>query len=144
MRQALQVAGTAAGARLVMEAFDGFCRSGGLAPDRIWELGVALDEVLSNAVGHGCAGRPDARLEVTFELLQGMFEVTVADDGPAFDPLSLPAPDTGAPLDSRQPGGLGIYLTRRLVDRVSYERRGEANRVVFSRRVTPADRGPGG
>ena len=136
MKQALQVAATGDGMRLVMEAFDAFLRACGLGPDRGWELGVALDEVLSNAVRHGCAGRPGASVGVAFELLQGVVTVTVEDDGPAFDPLSLAAPDTEAPLESRQPGGLGVYLTRRLVDSVSYERREGLNRVQFARRVT--------
>jgi anti-sigma regulatory factor (Ser/Thr protein kinase) len=122
-----------------MEAFDGFRTACGLQPGHAWELGVALDEVLSNAVGHGCAGRPGSQVDVLFELLQGVFEVTVVDNGPAFDPLSLPAPDTETPLEARQPGGLGVYLTRRLMDRVSYERRDETNRFVFARRVNVTD-----
>jgi len=136
MKQVTRVAATGDATRAVMEAFDLFRVMCGLQPDQVWELGLALDEVLSNAVGHGCAGRPDAQLEVAFELLHGEFEVMVVDDGPAFDPLSLAAPDTEAPLQSREPGGLGIYLTRRLVDRVSYERRDGTNRVLFARRVT--------
>jgi anti-sigma regulatory factor (Ser/Thr protein kinase) len=49
-------------------------------------------------------------------------EVTVADDGPAFNPLLQPEPDTTLPLASRQPGGLGITLIKSLMDDVRYER----------------------
>ena len=111
MRRALQVAATGDGTRAVMEAFDGFRAACGLAPGGAWEMGVALDEVLSNAVSHGCAGGPGSQVEVVFELLQGAFEITVVDHGPPFNPLAVPPPDTGAPLEAEATG-----RTRRLPD----------------------------
>jgi serine/threonine-protein kinase RsbW len=135
MRQGIRIAGTGEGSRLAIEAFDRFCTACGLGGQSVWKLQIALDEVLSNSIGHGCAGRPGAQVQVTFELLQSVLEVTVVDDGPAFDPLSLPAPDTAAPLENRQAGGLGVYLTTRLVERISYERRDGRNRLAFARRV---------
>jgi serine/threonine-protein kinase RsbW len=135
VRLAIRVAGTREGLRLAVEAFDGFCAQCGLARKDAWELQVALDEVVSNSINHGCAGRPEGFVEIVFELKGGTLEVTVVDDGPAFDPLSLPAPDTDAPIDARRPGGLGVYLVKRLTDRADYDRLDNRNRFVFARRV---------
>lgn len=135
MRLAIRVTGTREGLRLAIEAFDGFCAQCGLARQDAWELQVALDEVLSNSINHGYVGRLDGFVEVSFELSDGVLAVTVVDDGPAFDPLSLPTPDTAAPIEARRPGGLGVYFVKRLTDRAAYERRDNRNRFVFARRV---------
>ena len=54
---------------------------------------------------------------------------TVIDNGGAFDPSEAPEPDVSLPLDKRDPGGLGILLIRRMVDRVEYRRVGNENRL---------------
>jgi anti-sigma regulatory factor (Ser/Thr protein kinase) len=50
--------------------------------------------------------------------------MTIEDDGPRFDPLSLPPPDVTAGLAERPVGGLGLFLVRQLMDVVSYDRVG--------------------
>ncbi|MFQ3671713.1 MAG: anti-sigma regulatory factor, partial [Verrucomicrobiia bacterium] len=42
-------------------------------------------------------------------------------------------------LEERKIGGLGIYLVLKSVDRVSYERRGDRNRVTLEMK-RPVDR----
>ena len=46
----------------------------------------------------------------------------VSDDGRAFDPLSLPPPDTTLPPERRKAGGLGVHLVRKTMDEGSYRR----------------------
>ena len=54
------------------------------------------------------------------------------DDGTAFNPLEKPDPDTGETLESRKAGGLGIFMVRKLMDEVSYERTGGKNRLTMT------------
>ena len=60
---------------------------------------------------------PDSRT-VTFRL---------TDSGIPFDPLARPAPDLSVPAAERPVGGLGIYMMRKTMDEVQYERIGEKN-----------------
>ncbi len=83
-----------------------------LKPEVVGEMGVALDELLNNALSHGQAGR----MSVSLGLSSGWFEARVRDDGPEFNPLAIPEPDVNAPLEERPIGGLGILLARRLTD----------------------------
>ena len=55
----------------------------------------------------------------------------MSDNGAAFDPLSVPAPDLTTSLDERAVGGLGLHLVRNLMDRVSYSRAGERNQLTL-------------
>jgi len=128
------------GLREAASTLDRFEAAHGVDPESAWPVHVALDEVLSNVVRHGTAGPRTVLIEVTFAAIGDHLEVVVEDDGPALNPLTLPAPDTAAPLEARQPGGLGVHLVRNLMDRVSYTRDGDRNRLVFARRLRPARR----
>jgi anti-sigma regulatory factor (Ser/Thr protein kinase) len=53
----------------------------------------------------------------------------VIDNGHPFDPSAVPEPDVSLPLEQRDPGGLGILLIHRMVDRVDYRRVADENRL---------------
>ena len=140
-RLTVRVAAGQDGLRAAASALDRFEASHALDPEAVWPVHVALDEVLSNVVRHGTGGRPNSLIDVTFALEAGSLEVTVVDDGPEWDPLTLPPPDTTAPLDARRPGGLGVHLVRNLMDRVTYTRDEDRNHLVFARRCEAVVRG---
>jgi serine/threonine-protein kinase RsbW len=108
--------------RRVTETLDAFCREERVPADVAWRLRVALDEIVANIVAYGAGGVPEAAIDVWFQRSADAVEVTIADDGPPFDPLARPSPDTTLPLEARQPGGLGIALVRSLMDEVRYAR----------------------
>src|SRR5579862_5772534 len=84
---------------------------------------LALEEVFMNVVMHG-APAGAARVDVLLHLEGGSLAMTIADDGPAFDPLSLPTPDVTAGLHERRIGGQGVHLVRQMMDSVGYRRDG--------------------
>ena len=51
----------------------------------------------------------------------------IIDEGPPFDPLARPDPNTTLGLDEREPGGLGVFLIKQLVSEVSYRRQEDRN-----------------
>ena len=96
----------------VVEALDAFCNAEHVPDEVAWRLRVVLDEIVANIVTHGRAGAGETPLfDVCFRAEPDAVEVTVADDGPAFNPLLQPEPDTTLPLASRQPGGSGLRAT---------------------------------
>ena len=99
-------------------------------------LNVALDELLTNTVAYGFAGRDGGEVTVAVELHPDRVAVTLTDDGRPFDPFAVAAPDTALPTDTRPIGGLGIHLVRELMDEVSYQRRADRNVVVLVKRLT--------
>ena len=78
------------------------------------------------------------RVEVSLNLGNDAVTMTVEDDGPQFDPLSLPPPDVTATLADRKVGGLGVFLVRNIMDTVTYARTAGRNRLRISKRL--ADR----
>ena len=101
-------------------------------------LTLAVDESLSNIVQHGYQGQLGT-IEIELERVDNEVIVRLRDQGPPFDPTSLPDPDTALPLDQRPVGGLGVYLTRRSVDGIAYERTAAGdNQLTLTKKITPA------
>ena len=48
--------------------------------------------------------------------------VKFIDSGKKFNPLEIAEPNIHAPLEKRSIGGLGIFMTKKLSDALSYER----------------------
>lgn len=85
---------------------------GPLDPDEAEDLVLAIDEVVTNAAEHGVPP-VDVRLWVTEQRVL----CAVADRGPGFDePLVGYGPAHG---DDLSVGGMGLWLARRAVDRMS-------------------------
>ena len=140
----LCVPGTDDGIRTVLDALEAFAAGHGLSKAVTWPVEVSLDEVLANVVRHGLLGRGEtATVEVELRLDLDpdppVCEVVVTDDGPGFDPLAAPEPDTSLGIEDRPIGGLGIALVRRLMDEAEYERREGRNRLRLRRRLVAMD-----
>ena len=88
-------------------------------------------------VTHGSYNGNVPWVEVSLDLAEGGVTMTVEDDGPPFDPLTLPVPDVAAPLGERRVGGLGVYLVRHMMDVVTYARVGTRNQLRMTKRLTP-------
>jgi serine/threonine-protein kinase RsbW len=83
------------------------------------DLAQAVDECATNIVEHGYQGQPGS-IEIEIEWAGENLAAVLRDHAPPFDPTSMPAPDLTLPLEKREPGGLGIYLARRMVDDIRY------------------------
>ncbi|EIP99402.1 anti-sigma regulatory factor (Ser/Thr protein kinase) [Opitutaceae bacterium TAV1] len=101
-------------------------------------LQLALEETVTNVINHGYRDGLPHTFNVTLSADDSRrITVMVDDDAPAFDPLARPPVDTGAPLEARPVGGLGIHLVRKLVDRARYERRDGRNILTLERTLRP-------
>jgi len=107
----------------------------GLAPGGAASFELALEEIFMNIVMHGNRPGGTSRVEVALSLGPDAVTLAVEDDGPPFDPLSLPPPDLTANLEDRRVGGLGVYLVREVMDEVNYARIAGCNRLRMSKRL---------
>ena len=121
----------------IAEEIRAFAESGGIGSSGAEHLQQALEQTMVNAIDDRLSAVSEYEIAVRATLDAGVAEVTVEDDGGAYDPMEEPSErdrDLG-----REPGGtagLGEWLMRRsLVDEVSYMRVGERNRLVMRKRV---------
>lgn len=124
----------------VNTAFAEFAGTCGLPEDVRRSLNIALDELLANVISHGISEREGGSVTVEAQLDTAQVNVSISDDGPAFDPLEEETPDTTLSIEEREIGGLGIHLVRKLMDKVSYERRDGQNVVMLSKKLVAGTR----
>jgi serine/threonine-protein kinase RsbW len=93
-----------------------------LAAATISKIELVLEEILANHVMHAYKNKPGETEVTCFLRPDESFCLQIADWGPPFNPLSQPAPDTTAPLEERQIGGLGIHLVKNMADHLEYRR----------------------
>lgn len=112
-----------------------FWAAAALAPPKMESFELALEEIFMNIVLHGAQPGSTPYVELSLDRAAESVTMTVEDDGPKFDPLSLPPPDVTASLADRPVGGLGVFLVRRMMDTVSYARIAGRNQLRVSKRL---------
>ncbi len=84
-----------------------------------FDLAQAVDECATNIVEHGYRGQPGS-IEIEIERVGELLTIKLRDQAPAFDPTGVPPPDLTLSLEAREPGGLGVYLARHMVDEMRH------------------------
>lgn len=100
----------------------GFAEELGFNKKELFELKVCTEEIFVNVASY--AYEPDTgMITVNADGSSDPLSVTVSfiDSGTPFDPLAKPDPAKKRPLSQAKKGGLGIFITKKLMDDVSYE-----------------------
>lgn len=116
------------------EAVEDFGRRHELPEPPLQQMGLALDELVTNVISYGYGDAPGA-IVVRLGFDGDWLDAELIDDAPAFDPFTAPPPDLDSPLEDRRVGGLGVHFVRTLLDRFAYAREGGQNRVRLGKRI---------
>lgn len=109
-----------------IEALDGifsfageFESNNGLGDSESYFLDLTLEELFTNLVRHAQGGDD---IDIEIDLDGGLMTIRLTDrETEPFDGNSLGEVNTEAPLMEREPGGLGIYLVKKMADSLDYD-----------------------
>jgi serine/threonine-protein kinase RsbW len=121
-----------------------FAEMGNIPSKALFRLNLALDELLTNVISYGYPEPRLGEIGVRVRYDGNRIEVRLADDALAFDPFSVPEPDTTSNTEDRPIGGLGVHFVRTLMDEVSYCREGRQNVVTIALNVPAATQAANG
>jgi anti-sigma regulatory factor (Ser/Thr protein kinase) len=96
-----------------------------------FRLQVVLSEALANAILRGNRESLEKWVDIRAELHEEVIRVHVTDEGPGFDPQSVPEPIRPEQLD--EAGGRGLFLIRKLVDAVQFNEQGNSICMILRR-----------
>ena len=98
-------------------------------PDKVKnQINIAVDEIFSNIAKYAYApGTGDVAVKTEYDEDKKKICVKFADKGKKYDPLEAEEPDISLSADERTPGGLGVFMVKKLMDEVEYEYRDEQN-----------------
>lgn len=91
-------------------------------------IDVCVEEIFVNIAHYAYApekGTATIRAEISGAPPE--ISITFIDSGKPFNPLAKKDPDVTLPAEEREIGGLGVYMTKKMMDDVSYEYKGGCN-----------------
>ena len=91
-------------------------------PKARMQINLAVEEIFVNIASYAYnpdTGKATVRVEVSDEPVS--VSITFVDHGVPYDPLAKEDPDVSLSAEERGIGGLGIFLTKQIMDDVSYE-----------------------
>jgi serine/threonine-protein kinase RsbW len=106
----------------------------GLPTDSILRINICLDELFTNIVSYGFEDDLEHKIRFTLNADTNLLIINIEDDGIPFNPLEKIDPDFPANVESAKIGGLGIFIIRKLIDNISYERRQGKNRLTMRKK----------
>lgn len=104
-----------------------FARDEGISRDKLNHIRLAVEEVLVNVINYAYKDESGIVEIVCAPAEKKGVVIDIIDLGFAFNPLEKEEPDTTLSMEERDIGGLGIFLTKRVMDEVSYERKDGRN-----------------
>ena len=109
---------------------------GGHSTDDMLAFRLAAEEVFMNIVSYAY-GPDGGDMIISCELKEPEHALTVkfTDKGVKFNPLEIGEPNLDAPLEERDIGGLGIFLTTMHMDDVHYNFENETNNLTMTRKL---------
>ena len=113
-----------------MERVGGEC---GIPQKSLLQLQIVFDEMVSNVIKYAWPEGGAHEIEIRITSRSDSIEVEIIDDGRMFDPRDAPRRDKPLPGERLQPGGLGVQITKQLVDRIDYVRNGNRNHTTLTK-----------
>lgn len=98
------------------------------------KIELAAEEAVVNIIMHAYDEHPGP-IDISCTKNKTRFEITLSDTGIEFNPIDVDIdPQFNTPVQERRVGGLGIYLIRKTIDEVIYQREEQRNvlRLVFN------------
>lgn len=118
----------------VLQFIDEKLEKAGCSNKTRFQINVAVEELFVNVSNYAYQhGVGDICIGVSVHADPGVAEITLIDEGIPYDPLAKEDPDIGLPAEEREIGGLGIFMVKQTMDRMTYERSDGRNIVTITK-----------
>lgn len=101
------------------------------------QIDVAVEEIFVNIASYAYEGQPGSAT-IRMEVRQNpkSAEITFLDRGIPYNPVEKEDPDVSLPIEKRRIGGLGIYMVKKSMDEMLYERRDGYNILTIIKKIS--------
>jgi anti-sigma regulatory factor (Ser/Thr protein kinase) len=105
-----------------------------VSEENVFKIELGLVEMVVNVMRYAY---PDGGGEISIDIRADRHRVIIEirDSGIPFDPCSAAKPDINEVIAAGRKGGLGIYLTREIMDSCSYRRDGGQNILTLVKKI---------
>ena len=101
----------------------------------VFSLNLVLEEALTNIILYGFEDQSEHQIEIDFKKSDDKLFITLIDDGIAYDPTLKADPDLSLSAEDRPIGGLGVFLIKKIMDQVVYNRNENKNLLILTKNI---------
>lgn len=114
---------------LVEKLVEDVCDVFNVPEDYYGNILVAVTEAVNNAIYHGNKSNPGKTIDIQFKSKKDALQFTISDQGEGFDFDTLPDPTD--PQNLEKPHGRGVFLMRKLAEKVEFSENGASVTLEF-------------
>jgi serine/threonine-protein kinase RsbW len=103
------------------------------------QVALAVDEASTNVIEHAYGGATNRFVDLAFSCDADELVVEIVDDGRPVDKSAVPRVDLRRYARERRRGGFGMHLMGRIMDSVSFKRRGRCNVCSMAKKLPAAE-----
>ncbi|GAB7023859.1 ATP-binding protein [Salidesulfovibrio brasiliensis] len=109
-----------------------------LSPKQVFTLTLVLDELITNILSYGYGDLDEHPIDVTLAIDGTRLSLEISDDARPFNILTAPEPELEVPLEdrTRQIGGMGVHIVKKLMHCIEYKREDGRNIVRLEKDIT--------
>lgn len=100
----------------------------------IMQINIAVEEIFVNIANYAYR-EEKGQMRLGIGTADGRAEFRFTDWGIPFDPTVRPDPDVSLPAEKREVGGLGIFMAKKIMDEVAYQRLDGKNILTMKRKI---------
>ena len=119
----------------VIEFIDSFLESVHCSPKAQMQIDTSVEEIFVNIASYAYPeGKGTADIDI-YLTSDNMVCIELTDSGKPFNPLARTDPDTSLTANERKIGGLGIFMVKKLMDKVEYVRHDNCNTLYLYKKI---------
>lgn len=99
------------------------------------DIRLAVDEAMTNVIKHAYQHDSSKRIIIQLGVEDDHFQVRITDSGRSFNFDTYKEPDIEERIRQRKKGGVGVYLIRRLMDKVEYKKVRSRNEITMTKKL---------
>ena len=102
-----------------------------------YKIEVALDEILTNVSSYAYDNK-DGKVTIEYQIQESpmkMVVIKIIDEGKPFNPLEVEEPDISLDVADRPIGGLGVFIVKKTMDEVHYDRKNNKNILTMKKKI---------
>ncbi|MEX2456241.1 MAG: ATP-binding protein [Balneolaceae bacterium] len=103
----------------------------GFVADQIADIRLAVDEAVTNIIKHAYQNDPSQEINISLKFNDPELCIFLTDTGKTFEFGTYQQPDIKKQIEQKKRGGMGVYLIHSLMDKVTYTRKGQKNRMIM-------------
>lgn len=109
--------------------------------EQLMAIELAVEEIVVNIISYAYPENSPGTIELSYQFTDtAQLIICISDNGKPYNPITKAAPDINADIEQRSIGGLGIFLSKQMMDHVYYENKQQKNIITLVKNLNSNDK----